>query len=88
MLLRAKMDATVCCQLANFVAYYQVSLEEVVVFWEMLCRGFFIELYSQPWLVCDFYEPVFDDGFGKAFNDVVPPLGAADRVLEGDVVPR
>jgi hypothetical protein len=46
MLLRAKMDATVCCQLANSVAYYQVSLEEVVVLWEMLCGGFFIELYA------------------------------------------
>ncbi len=54
----------------------------------MRFRSSCTERHTQTRSVPDVDEALLHDRIGQAFDDVVPPLGLAERVLERDVVLR
>jgi len=64
-------------------------VEEGAILVHQMCpRRADIELHAETWPVPHVDEPIRDNGVRQPVDDVVPPSGLADRVLEGDVVAR
>src|SRR5579872_153702 len=63
------------------------SIEELaILFCEVRFRSGHLEGHTKTRTVPDVDEAFFDDRIWQAFDNVVPPLGLAEWVLEGDVV--